>query len=196
MKIVGTILAGGKGSRMDGANKALLMLGKKPFVRHVSDRLAPQVSILGVNANRDLEHFLAGAFSLIVVPDGIGGHLGPLDGILGAMMFAKDHACTHALTVSVDTPFIPMDLAERLSEKAGDSPAIASSNGRIHGTCGLWPVTLIAGLNTFILADSSLKIMDYLKQTGFTEVAFEGDNPDPFFNINTPDDLVVAARWL
>ena len=196
MKIAGIILAGGKGSRMDGANKALLMLGKKPFVRHVSDRLAPQVSILGVNANRDLEQFLAGEFHLAVVPDGIGGHLGPLDGILGAMIFAKDHNCTHALTVSVDTPFIPLDLVERLSKKASEGPAIASSSGRVHGTCGLWPIALIAGLNTFILAGNSLKIMDYLQATGFTEVAFEGNNPDPFFNINTPDDLVVATRWL
>jgi molybdenum cofactor guanylyltransferase len=191
MKIAGVILAGGKATRMDGANKALLQLGYKPLVTHVANRLKPQVTSLGVNANRDAE-----AFSLPTVTDGIGGNLGPLDGILGAMMFAKQNGCTYALTVSVDTPFIPSDLAERLSEKSAGQIAIANSNGRIHGTCGLWPVQNAAGLRAFILSGKSLKLMDYLNQTGFVEVAFDGTDPDPFFNINTPDDLAAAARWL
>jgi molybdenum cofactor guanylyltransferase len=191
MKIAGVILAGGKATRMDRANKALLQLGDKSLVGHVADRLAPQVGLLGVNANSDLESFL-----LPIVTDGFGGHLGPLDGILGAMMFAEQNGCTHTLTVSVDTPFIPSDLAEKLREKSADQIAIASSNGRIHGTCGLWPVSYAAGLRAFILSGKSLKLMDYLNQTGFVEVAFDGTNPDPFFNINTPDDLAAAARWL
>ncbi len=196
MKIAGVILAGGKGRRMAGANKALLMLGDKPFVTHVSQRLAPQVAILGVNANRDLETFLNVEFHLPIVADGIGGSLGPLDGILGAMLFAEQNGCSHALTVSVDTPFIPNDLVEKLSEKQVDQIVIASSNNRIHGTCGLWPTTQIAGLNAFILSGKSMKVMDYLDGSDFAVVPFAGENPDPFFNINTPDDLAAAERWL
>jgi molybdenum cofactor guanylyltransferase len=191
MKIAGVILAGGKATRMGGANKALLQLGNKPLVTHVADRLTPQISVLGVNANRDV-----GSFLLPIVSDNIGGNLGPLVGILGAMMFAEQNGCTHALTVSVDTPFIPIDLAAKLSEKSNNQIAIANSNGRIHGTCGLWPVQNAAGLRAFILSGKSLKLMDYLNQIGFVEVAFEGTDPDPFFNINTPGDLAAAARWL
>jgi molybdenum cofactor guanylyltransferase len=191
MKIAGVILAGGKGRRMDGTNKALMMLGGTTLVDLVTDRLVPQVAIVGVNANRDLE-----AFDLPIAPDGIGGSLGPLDGIMGAMLFAQQNRCTHALTVSVDTPFIPLDLAEKLSTKTNNQIAIATSHNRVHGTCGLWPITQIAGLKAFIVSGKSLKLMDYLHVAGFIEVPFEGENPDPFFNINTPDDLAVAARWL
>ena len=181
---------------MEGANKALLMLGGKPFVTHVADRLRPQVDVLGINANRDLEAFLEIEFDLSIAADGVGGSLGPLDGILGAMQFAGENGCSRALTVSVDTPFLPLDLVDRFSQKPGDQISIASSNARIHGTCGLWPTTHFASLKAFILSGKSLKLMDYLNDVGFIEVAFNGDNPDPFFNINTPEDLAVALRWL
>lgn len=196
MKIAGIILAGGKGTRFDGANKALLMLGDRPLVSHVADRLKPQASITGINANRDLQQFLNIEFKLPIVADAIGGNLGPLDGVLGAMLFASKNSCTHALTVSVDTPFIPLDLAEKLSEISKDRIVIASSHGRVHGACGLWPVTQIAMLNTFINSGKHLKVMDYLNEVGFEKMAFAGDSPDPFFNINTPDDLAAATRWL
>jgi molybdenum cofactor guanylyltransferase len=191
MKIAGVILAGGQATRMGGANKALLIVGAKALFQHVADRLKPQASLIGINANRDLT-----AFSLPIAPDGIGANLGPLDGILGAMIFAQLHGCTHAITVSVDTPFIPLNLAKTLMEHSNSQIAIASSNGRIHGTCGLWPVSYAAGLKAFILSGKSLKLMDYLNATRFAEVSFTGDSPDPFFNLNTPDDLAAATRWL
>ncbi len=191
MKIAGVILAGGRGSRIGKANKALLTLGGKTLVCHVLDRLAPQMPLIGINANRDLK-----AFALPIVADGIGGSIGPLDGILGAINFAVQHGCTHALTVSVDTPFIPMALVEKLSEKSADQIVIASSNSRVHYTCGLWPVNYCAGLKSFVFSSKSLKLMDYLQQVGFVEADFAGNSPDPFFNINTPEDLAAAARWL
>lgn len=191
MKIAGIILAGGKGRRMSGANKALLHLGGETLVERIAKRLAPQTAILAVNANRDFD-----AFHLPIAEDGIGGDLGPLDGILGALIFAEKNICSHALTVAADTPFIPYDLAERLISKSFGIIAIPTSNGRLHGTCGLWPVSLSTGLRTFIQSGKSLKLMDYLNETSFVEVPFEGNNPDPFFNINTPEDLAEATRWL
>jgi molybdenum cofactor guanylyltransferase len=195
MKIAGVILAGGKGTRMDGANKSLLMLGDEPLVTHVFKRLAPQVDLLGINANRDLESFLNIVFHLTIVPDGIGKSLGPLDGILGAMIFAKENSYSHVLTVSVDTPFIPLDLAEKLITSAGNQIAVAASNGKTHGTCALWPISQIEALRTFILSGKNLKVMDYLSECGFVSVPFVGTDPDPFLNINTPHELEAAARW-
>jgi molybdenum cofactor guanylyltransferase len=194
--IAGVILAGGQGRRMDGANKALLMLGDRPFVSHVATRLRTQLDVVAINANRDLHAFLESEFHLPIAPDGIGGNHGPLDGILGAMLFAEMLGCTHALTVSVDTPFIPLNLVEKFVSTNSDEIIVAKSNGRIHGTCGLWPVALAPRLKTFILSGNSLKVLTFLNQTGFQSVNFEGVAPDPFFNINTPDDLAAAQRWL
>ncbi|MGL4406656.1 MAG: molybdenum cofactor guanylyltransferase [Notoacmeibacter sp.] len=191
MKIGATILAGGQSKRLGGQNKALLMLGAKPLFRHVADQLAGQCEIIGINANRDLP-----LFDLPIVADGIGGALGPLDGILGALYFAEKNGCTHALTVSVDTPFIPADLAEKLQQSARDHIATASSNNKIHGTCSLWPVVCAPGLKTFILSGKKLKLMDYLTEENAIPVPFAGNDPDPFFNINTPDDLAAATQWL
>jgi molybdenum cofactor guanylyltransferase len=190
-QIAAVILAGGKGVRMGGANKALLMLGGQTLASHVARRLAPQVGLIGINANRD-----HAAMALQIVPDGIGGNLGPLDGILGAMLFAAENGYSHVLTVAVDTPFIPMDMATRLAGASTETIAIAASNGRLHGICGLWPVECSGGLKAFILSGKSLKVMDYLRVTGFVEIGFTGNNPDPFFNINTPGDLEAAAGWL
>lgn len=190
-KIAAVILAGGKGARMGGANKALLMLGGQTLASHVARRLAPQVGLIGINANRD-----HAAMALKIVPDGIGGDLGPLDGILGAMLFAAENGYSHVLTVAVDTPFIPMNMATRLAGAGTETIAIAASNGRQHGTCGLWSVKCSSGLKAFILSGKSLKVMDYLRVTGFVEIGFTGNNPDPFFNINTPGDLEAAAGWL
>jgi molybdenum cofactor guanylyltransferase len=190
-KIAAVILAGGKSARMGGANKALLMLGGQTLASHVARRLAPQVGLIGINANRD-----HAVLTLQIVPDGIGGNLGPLDGILGAMLFAAENGYSHVLTVAVDTPFIPMDMATRLAGPGTETIAIAASNGRLHGTCGLWPVECSGGLKAFILSGKSLKVMDYLRVTGFVEIDFTGNNPDPFFNINTPGDLEAAAGWL
>ena len=196
MKIAGVILAGGQGLRMQRANKALLMLDGRPLFLHVAAKLRDQVETLGINANRDLEIFSNRAFHLPIVADGIGGNLGPLDGILGAMIFAKNNSCTHVLTVSVDTPFIPADLVEKLMDKTGSQIAVASSHERIHATCGLWPISHAAGLKAFMLSGKKLKVLDFLNETAFVTVAFSGGEPDPFFNINTPDDLETAARWL
>ena len=86
--IGGVILAGGRSSRMQFENKALLELGGKPLVAHVIARAKPQVAQLSINANRDLERF--DEFAIPVVPDNFGPEAGPLAGILTGMQFSRN----------------------------------------------------------------------------------------------------------
>ncbi len=110
---------------------------------------------------------------------------------------------THVVTVSVDCPFFPADLVARLAA-AIEHPsqiAIAASEGRSHPVFGLWPVTLAADLEAWITTDEKRRVRDFLLRHDVTEVAFplhptRASLLDPFFNINTPDDLVEAERWL
>ncbi|MFL5015969.1 MAG: NTP transferase domain-containing protein [Rhizobium sp.] len=110
---------------------------------------------------------------------------------------------THVVTVSVDCPFFPADLVARLTA-AVEHPsqiAIAVSEGRSHPVFGLWPVTLAADLEAWIASDEKRRVRDFLLRHDVTEVAFplhptRASLLDPFFNINTPDDLVEAERWL
>ncbi|MBB2794521.1 UNVERIFIED_ORG: molybdopterin-guanine dinucleotide biosynthesis protein A [Rhizobium pisi] len=195
-EIAGVVLAGGRSQRM-GRDKASVMLGAESLLRHVLSRLSPQVSSIAVNADAAEE-------DVPVIPDRISGKAGPMAGIHAAMTHATAiPSVTHVVTVSVDCPFFPSDLVARLAA-AVERPsqiAIAASEGRSHPVFGLWPVTLAADLESWIATDEKRRVRDFLLRHDVTEVAFplhptRASLLDPFFNINTPDDLVEAQRWL
>ncbi|RUM26848.1 molybdenum cofactor guanylyltransferase MobA [Rhizobium vallis] len=194
--IAGVVLAGGRSQRM-GRDKSGVMLGAESLLHHVLDRLSPQVFSVAVNAD-------ARAENVPVIPDRIPGKAGPMAGIHAAMTYASGlPKVSHVVTVSVDCPFFPADLVARLAA-AVERPsqiAIASSEGRSHPVFGLWPVTLAADLEAWIATDEKRRVRDFLLRHDVTEVAFplhptRASLLDPFFNINTPDDLVEAERWL
>ncbi|MGR9239443.1 molybdenum cofactor guanylyltransferase MobA [Rhizobium leguminosarum] len=194
--IAGVVLAGGRSQRM-GRDKAGVMLGAESLLHHVLTRLAQQAPLVAVNAD-------AAAEGVPVVPDRFRGKAGPMAGIHAAMVYAAGlPSITHVVTVSVDCPFFPADLVARLAA-AIEHPsqiAIAASEGRSHPVFGLWPVTLAADLEAWITTDENRRVRDFLLRHDVTEVAFplhptRASLLDPFFNINTPDDLVEAERWL
>src|SRR5215212_8394605 len=109
-EVVGVILAGGQGRRMDGRDKALLPLAGRPLIGHILERLAPQVDRVVINANGNAVRFAA--FGLPVVADPRETFEGPLAGILAGMIWAGPSAPTArwVATVPADTPFVPRDL--------------------------------------------------------------------------------------
>src|SRR5699024_2494550 len=108
------ILAGGRSTRMGGKQKALLTLRGQPMIEHVLARLSPQVRRLAVSANNDLAAFAKLGFPVLLDP--LPGYPGPLAGLLAALHWAatEDRKITHVVTVPADTPFVPLDLVERL----------------------------------------------------------------------------------
>lgn len=194
VKTVGVILAGGRGARMGGADKALLELNGAPLVAHVIHRLAPQVAALAINAGGDPARFAR--FALPVLPDPMAGQPGPLAGILAGMHWARAQGASHVVSAATDTPFLPADLVTRLgaaATQAGAAIALAESGGRLHPTFGLWPVTLADDLAR-ALAAGTRKLTAWALGEGAARVAFATLPHDPFFNINTPDDLAAAAH--
>jgi molybdopterin-guanine dinucleotide biosynthesis protein A len=194
--IVGIILAGGLSRRMGGREKSLLEIAGRPLAAHVAERLAPQVDRLVVNANGDPARF--GALGLPVVPDSLPGNPGPLAGIAAGMNWARQNhpATSHVLSMPADTPFFPSDLRERLRTAlpSAHAIAIARSNGRLHGACGLWPVEVEARIAQ-ALAEGRNKVLDLVESSEWVAVDFDATAPaaiDPFFNINTSDDLERA----
>jgi molybdenum cofactor guanylyltransferase len=195
-EIVGVILAGGLSRRMDGREKSLIELAGRPLAAHVAERLSPQVGHLVFNANGDPARFAD--LGLPVIADTIPGNRGPLAGIAAAIGWARvNHpGASHVLSVPADTPFFPENLRERLEAALPSAHviAIARSHGRLHGACGLWPVTTenrILGA----LAEGRNKVMDLVEAGDWVAVDFESpgaDALDPFFNINTPEDLQRA----
>lgn len=197
MEIAGVILAGGRSSRMGGRDKAFVELGRRPLIGHAIERLGAQCAPLAINANGGAERFAA--FGLPVLPDDPPDYAGPLAGVLAGLDWAAAEGCSHIVTVAVDTPFFPRDLVARLRAETGPSglALAASGEGKIwrHPTFGLWPVALRDDLRA-ALGEGMRKIVLWADLHDPGRADFGVDGGDPFFNINTPDDLAEAERML
>ncbi len=199
--IAGVILAGGLSRRMGGGDKCLLRLGGRPILGHVIDRLRPQVDLLGLNANGDAKRFAE--FGLPVFPDSIEGYAGPLAGVLAGMDWAAGQGADHIVTAAADTPFFPTDyvVALRTARVADGGPlAMAMTPGEgdrldRHPTFGLWPVDLRDDLRQ-ALEGGLRKVVAWTEPHGCARAIFHDRSTDPFFNINTPDDLAKAGEML
>lgn len=186
--IPAAILAGGRSSRLGGKEKCLLPLGERTILAHVMAALQPQVGAVLLNSNGAPDLFVGIEVRADVLP----GRLGPLAGVHTAMLWALELGAETVLTVPGDTPFLPGDLAARLvAARAPGQAAIAASGGALHPVIGLWPSALAARLETH-LAGGAYRVRGWLEQIGFTTVEFETGARDPFWNINTPEDLAFA----
>ncbi len=202
---LGVILAGGQATRMGGGDKSLLMLGGRALLAHVIDRLDPQVGALALNANGDPARFEG--FGLPVVADSIAGYAGPLAGVLAGLDWAAGQGADTIVTAAADTPFFPHDLVSRLlAEGTGMAAPVVLAATRDperdpargmswHPTFGLWPVSLREALRV-ALQDGVRKVRQWSDAQGGRAALFPVAGGDPFFNINTPDDLIRAGVLL
>lgn len=110
-QITGVILAGGRGTRMGGADKGLQNFRGMPMAMFTLMRLMPQVSEVMINANRNLAAYES--FGVPVWPDSLSDYAGPLAGMLTALERCETD---YLVTVPCDTPLFPQDLVARLGE--------------------------------------------------------------------------------
>lgn len=197
--VVGVLLAGGLARRMGGGDKCLRLLGGRPVLAHILDRLRPQVRRLVLNANGDPARF--DAFGLPVMADTVEGFAGPLAGVLAGMEWARANApdCAWLASFPTDAPFLPNDLVVRLAsarEDSGADMACARSGGRVHPVVGLWPVRLAVDLRRAMAEQGVRKVDAWTARFALTEVDFATEPHDPFFNANRPEDLEAAERLL
>ncbi|MDJ0821187.1 MAG: molybdenum cofactor guanylyltransferase MobA [Paracoccaceae bacterium] len=205
---LGVILAGGLATRMGGGDKALLSLGGQTLLSRVIDRLQPQVGALALNANGDAARFTE--YGLPVIADSISGYAGPLAGVLAGLDWAAEQGADTIVTVAADTPFFPCDLVPHLlhtSEGQGHPLVLAATKGDAqtksksrsglirHPTFGLWPVALRDDLRA-ALQDGLKKVVLWTDKHGGREALFPTTGIDPFFNVNTPEDLAHAEALL
>ncbi|WP_220748522.1 MULTISPECIES: molybdenum cofactor guanylyltransferase MobA [Jannaschia] len=190
----GVILAGGLARRMGGGDKGRLMIGGQPLIARVIDRLAPQVDAMALNANGDAARW--DDLALPVLPDTVRDHPGPLAGVLAGLDWAAEMGCPHIVTAAADTPFLPPDLVPCLLAAAGPS-GLALAATRQDGqtwpqpTFGLWPTALRDDLRA-ALGQGVRKVLHWTDRHGAGLAIFPTEPLDPFFNVNTPEDLARA----
>ena len=193
MKIIGAIIAGGSSSRMGGREKAFLELASKPVILHVIEQFEPQVDQLVINANGDSTRF--SEFGLDVVPDVLTSLTTPLAGLHAALKFTKNVEADVLVTVPSDTPFLPYNLVAKLLEKAlVRGAAIAASGEQEHYIIGAWKTELLDDLESAIANDNLFRVKDWAHRASAQSVVWPVESYDPFFNMNAPEDLLMAEK--
>lgn len=197
--IAGLILAGGLSRRMGGGDKPLISVGGQSLLERVIERLAPQVGPLVLNANGDPTRFAD--TTLPVVPDVLDGYGGPLVGVLTGLEWLRDHTIGVEWMVScaADTPLFPADLVERLfravTERGADI-AVAKTGDQTHPVFALWPLRLAGELRRAVVDEDMRKIDAWTERYKVVHVEWPTRPHDPFFNVNTPEDVVRLGMIL
>jgi len=184
------VLAGGQGSRIGGAKPLRMLAGERlidravRFARSHSDAVAVAVrdalQAKAIDANFILDEPVEG----------------PLGGLIAALRFAREASGPLVLVVPADMPFLPPDLLDRLRDAMGSrSCAVASSGGHLYPVCGLWRADTLESATAY--AGSGRRSLRGLAEAvGHAVVEWPAEPVDPFFNINSADDLAEAERRL
>jgi molybdopterin-guanine dinucleotide biosynthesis protein A len=187
--ITGLILAGGRATRMGGADKGLQKFRGVPLALFTLMRLQAQVGQIMINANRNLAAY--DAMGVPVLPDVLPDFPGPLAGFLAGLEQCES---PFLLTVPCDTPLFPDNLASRLAGalEQHDAEIAMASAPEEDGRQRTQPVfcllrrELMESLVRFT-HEGGRKIDKWTAQHRTVEVPFA--DARAFFNANTLEEL-------
>ena len=189
-RIAVCILAGGE-SRRFGGNKALAEWRGGTLIGHILDRVRAQTDG-PVAINAAAPEAFAG-LGVPVVSDEAWLQAGPLAGVRTAMLWADRAGHAEVVTLGVDLPFLPKDYIAAIAEPR--APAVAGSDGRLHPVNGIWPVAQLPELEAY-LESGKRSAHGWSESCNAAIVEFAPTNAgiDPFFNVNTAEDLRIAME--
>lgn len=199
-EVAGVVLAGGRARRMGGVDKSLLLLDDQSILDHVVARSRVQVSRLLINTNSKAPQFHS--YGLTLVKDSVDGYVGPLAGVLAGMEWLQstggdDNGRQWLASFPADSPFFPDDLVNKLLTAAiavGADIACATHDGQRSPLFTLWSTGVSEDLHRQ-LERRQRRVTSFQQRHHCVVVPFDSEPYDPFFNINTLDDL-AAARAL
>jgi len=191
VKIAVIILAGGEGRRI-GGTKPLRLLGGQRLIERAA-AMARQWSDVVAISVREKEQAEGCGLPLLFDEGGVEG---PLAGLVAGLRFAVEAGCHGVLAIPADMPFLPSDLADRLSSAmTGRQAAVAASGGHLHPVCGFWPTSALEELPAY-LKTGSRSLRGFAAAVGYVAVEWPAQPADPFFNINAIEDLAAAEHRL
>ena len=194
--ILGTVLAGGKSQRF-GEDKSQVKLAGKLLIDHMLTEIIDEFKELLIVSNNKISFHNSERISII---EDFEKGLGPLGGVLSAMKWIKENQKDYKwiVTFPVDTPFfkrqILKDFIQNINFNESDLFFIKSNNTR-HNIFGLWSINLLDKLEKD-LNNGERKVELWANNTGVKIINMEFSNNDPFFNINTKEDLKKAEEIL
>ena len=193
-KILGVVLAGGKSLRF-GEDKSQVKLNNISLIDHILSEVLTEFKELLIVSNNPIE--LNKSENISIISD-FKNNLGPLGGVLTAMKWIKDNKKDYQWisTFPTDTPFfknqILKDFHDKINLKNGKLFFIKSNNTR-HNIFGLWSIDLADKLEKD-LENGDRKVEDWANKVGVNIIDMQFEKNDPFFNINTKEDLEKAKN--
>ena len=194
--ILGAVLAGGKSQRF-GEDKSQVKLGDKLLIDYILSEIIDEFNEVLVVSNNLIKFKESEKISLI---KDFRKDLGPLGGVLTAMKWVKDNNKDYQWisTFPADTPFfknqILKDFLNKINIDEGKLFFIKSNNTR-HNIFGLWSIDLMDKLEED-LDKGERKVEVWANSIGVKNINMKFENKDPFFNINTKEDLEKAKEIL
>lgn len=190
--ITALILAGGRGTRMDGQDKGQIAIAGRPAIEHLLERIGYQCQHILISANRNLERYRS--YGYRVVTDGIPGFAGPLAGIAAGLAMCDSD---YLLILPVDAPLLSKHYLERMHKGitgSGKPACVAAFNGRMEPVFCLLNRSLATSLNGF-LAAGGRAAHEWLSLIDAQVVDFS-DCPEQFINLNRAEDCQALERHL
>lgn len=190
MKFCAVIVAGGQSSRM-GREKAFEVIRGRRIIDRIASSLGSQMQDIALNANGDVRRFES--LGLPIIPDVRSDIGSPLAGVHAALVHAHDGGFDSVLTTPSDAPFLPADLVQRLAD-ASRPAAIAASGEQDHYLTGLWSRALLPDIERAMHEARAPRLKDWCAMCNASAVKWSAEPYDPFFNVNTPEELAEAER--
>ena len=194
--ILGVVLAGGKSQRF-GEDKCQVKLGDKLLIDYILSEILDEFKEVLLISNNKIKYINSNKISL--VEDTKMG-LGPLGGILTAMKWIKENNRSYKWisTFPSDTPFFKKQILNNFLEEIKNYEGklfFINSNDTRHNIFGLWSIDLLERLEKD-LDNGERKVEMWANKIGVKSINMKFENKDPFFNINTKEDLTKAEEYL
>lgn len=219
MTPLGIIIAGGQSRRFQAGSgdtsrqidKFLSPFGPSTLLGHIIHRAQQQISHVMLNVNGDPQR--VSSYGLDIFSDTF-DDVGPLGGVCTAMKLAGERGFSHIVTFSSDSPFFPENYVTRLmrvvskdrvpiaisqsgigQQTISDTECGQNDKGRLHPVMGVFAVSLYDDLKAYI-ERGERRVMWWVQQHSYAKVVWSEMEPDPFFNINSREDLEKAEKLL
>jgi molybdenum cofactor guanylyltransferase len=195
--ILGVVLAGGQAKRF-GKDKSQVKLGNLTLIDHVLSKIVDEFLEILIVSNKDISFMNSDKISLI--SDYV-KNKGPLGGVLSAMKWIEINKKKYKwiATFPSDTPFFNKSIISEFSKKVESNDSLLyfiKANQRRHNIFGLWSLDLIKKLENDLINKGERKVELWANKIGVKTINLKFDQFDPFFNINTLEDLEKAKKLL
>ena len=193
--ILGVVLAGGQSKRF-GQDKSQVQLESKILIDYILLEILNEFNEILIIANNDIKFFNSKKINKI---EDYKKNLGPLGGVLSAMKWIKENNRKYKWisTFPSDTPFFKKkylhDFLNNINKEESKLFFIKSNDKR-HNIFGLWSLELLNRLEDDLVNKGERKVEDWANKVGVKTINLEFKNNDPFFNINTKEDLEKAKE--